>query len=46
MSGQAACESRVEAIREALEAESLAAAWEEGARMSVAQIVDYAQVAT
>ena len=46
MRDQAAYESRVEAIRGALEAESLAAAWEEGARMSVAEIDLYAQVAT
>jgi len=46
VSDQAAYESRVEAIRGALAAESLAGAWEEGARMSVAEIVVYAQVAT
>ena len=46
MSDQAAYESRLGAIREALEPESLAAAWKENARMSVAEIVVYAQVAT
>ena len=46
VSDQAAYERRVEAIRRELDPEKLSAAWEEGARMRVPEIVVYAEVAT
>ena len=46
VSDQAAYERRVEAIRNQLDPDKLSAAWEEGARMRVPEIVVYAEVAT